>query len=260
MRRATRWLAAVMTLGVVLAGCARGPDDKAEDGTPERWQLVWFSDSAPWGVSADWARTIEKKLDVKVEVLEHLEFGAGGAAKLLEKIESDPSIRREIAGAEIVVVYATASDTGIPEPHNAICYFGSYDQPSRQARLSQKELTSYRKILTTIYDRVFTLRGGEPTIVRALDTYVPVITDWRKAGVYQDCTAGWEAAANTHRDVAAEFGVPMASLYDAFNGPNHDRDPVAPGLIGSDGIHTSEKGKALVRATLDALGYEPIAR
>jgi hypothetical protein len=250
-----------MTLGVVLAGCAGGSDDRAEDASPpERWQLVWFSDSAPWGVSADWARTIEKKLDVKVEVLEHLEFGAGGAAKLLDKIESDPSVRREIAGAEIVVVYATASDTGIPEAHNTICYFGRYDQPSKQARLSRKELRPYRETLTSIYDRVFRLRGGEPTVVRALDTYVPVIADWRKAGVYEDCTAGWEAAANTHRDVAAGFGVPMASLYDAFNGPNHDRDPAARGLIGSDGIHTSEKGKVLVRATLDALGYEPVTR
>ena len=261
MRRATRWVAAMVAMAMVLAGCAAGSEDKPENATsPDEWQLVWFSDSAAWGVAADWAKVIEKKFDVTVEVLDYIAYGSGGAATLLDRIESTPSVRKEIAGAEIVVIYAAAQSSGIPRAHEAVCMSRSRDKPASAGRLSQKELRTYRGMLTSIYDRVFQLRGGQPTIVRAMDLYVPVIADWRKAGVYRDCTAGWEAAANTHRDVAAGYGVPMASLYDAFNGPNHDRDPVARGLIAPDGIHTSTKGQALVQATLDALGYEPVTR
>lgn len=261
MSRATRWFAAAVVLSVVLAGCATGSEDKAENAaSADQWQLVWFSDSAAWGVASNWASTIEKQLDVKVQVFDYIAYGSGGAANLLDRIESDAAVRKQIAGAEVVVIYAAAQSSGIPRAHEAVCMSRSRDKPAKAGRLSQDELRAYRGMLTSIYDRVFQLRGGEPTIVRAMDLYVPVIADWRKAGVYRDCTAGWEAAANTHRDVAAEFGVPMASLYDAFNGPNHDRDPVARGLIAPDGIHTSEKGQALVQATLDALGYEPVTR
>lgn len=259
MRRATRLFVAMTAMAMILAGCATGSEDKAEIATsPDQWELVWFSDSAAWGVASNWARTIERKLDVQVQVFDYIAYGSGGAANLLDRIESDAAVREQIAGAEIVVVYAAAQSSGIPRAHEAVCMSRSRDKPASAGRLSQEELKTYRDILTSIYDRVFQLRGGEPTIVRAMDLYVPVIADWRKAGVYRDCTAGWEAAADTHRDVAAEFGVPMASLYDAFNGPNHDRDPVARGLIAPDGIHTSEKGQALVQATLDRLGYEPV--
>jgi hypothetical protein len=47
----------------------------------------------------------------------------------------------------------------------------------------------------------------------------------------------------------------MASMYDAFNGPDHDQDPVAKGYIGDDGEHCSDAGKAAQVDVLDALGY-----
>jgi hypothetical protein len=258
---ARRLVAAAAATALVLAGCGTGSKDEAETATsPDQWELVWFSDSAAWGVASDWARTIERKLDVQVEVFDYIAYGSGGAANLLERIESTPTLQEQIAGAEVVVIYAATQSSGIPRRAEAVCMSRSRDRPASAGRLSQEELKPYRDILTKIYDRVFQLRGGEPTIVRALDLYVPVIADWRKAGIYRGCTAGWEAAADTHRQVAAGFGVPMASLYDAFNGPNHNRDPVARGLIGPDGVHTSTKGQALILATLDALGYEPVDR
>lgn len=124
--------------------------------------------------------------------------------------------------------------------------------------LTAAVLQRYRDKLTATYDQVLSLRRGRPTIVRALDLYAPMVARWRAAGVYDACTAGWVANTRVNAEVATAHGVKVASLYQAFNGPRHDRDPVQRGYIGPDGGHTSTRGKAVILRTLDALGYEPI--
>ncbi len=70
--------------------------------------------------------------------------------------------------------------------------------------------------------------------------------------------AAWEAFSQAIREAAAEFGVPTASMFDAFNGPNHDEDPREKGFIGSDKQHTTDEGKAAMVEVLHALGYDPV--
>jgi hypothetical protein len=64
--------------------------------------------------------------------------------------------------------------------------------------------------------------------------------------------------SETIHETATEYGVLTASMYDAFNGVDHDEDPRAKGYIGSDGQHTLPAGQVAQVETLDALGYEPI--
>jgi hypothetical protein len=47
-------------------------------------------------------------------------------------------------------------------------------------------------------------------------------------------------------------------MYDAFNGPAHDEDPVANGYISADGAHPSDAGRAVQVDVIDALGYQPV--
>jgi lysophospholipase L1-like esterase len=116
----------------------------------------------------------------------------------------------------------------------------------------------YREDLRDIYDRIFELRDGQPTIVRAMDLYLPVLAPLREAGIGAECLSELELfSAAVHR-VAEEYGVPTASMLDEFNGPGHDQDPAERGLIGSDGIHTSAAGQAVMVDVLDSLGYEPV--
>ena len=116
MRRATRLSVAMTAMAMVLVGCATGAEDRAENASsPDQWELVWFSDSAAWGVAANWASTIEKKFDVQVQVFDYIAFGSGGAATLLDRIESDANVQQQIAGAEVLVVYAAAQSSGIPK-------------------------------------------------------------------------------------------------------------------------------------------------
>jgi len=50
-------------------------------------------------------------------------------------------------------------------------------------------------------------------------------------------------------------GALVAQVYDAFNGPLHDQDPGAAGLLAFDDFHPNAAGHALIASRLRALGY-----
>lgn len=251
-------LAALIVAGT--AACGAEPVARHTSGphpTPEsgHWELVWFSDSGAWGVASDWAKRIGERNGVDVEVFDYVGYGSWGSAEnVLARVTSDAAVRKQIAGAEVVVVYGSNYD--VPRDYQRACM--SMSSRKQPAPLTDEVLRPFRDKLGAIYDEVFALRRGRPTVVRALDLYAPLVGRWRSAGVYRSCNAGWAANARVQAEVAADHRVPVASLYDAFNGPRHDRDPVKRGYIGPDGGHTSTEGKAVILRTLDALGYAPI--
>jgi len=49
--------------------------------------------------------------------------------------------------------------------------------------------------------------------------------------------------------------VTFVSVYDEFNGPAHDRDPRAKGLIREDGEHPSDAGAQRYAELLQRSGY-----
>jgi hypothetical protein len=204
---------------------------------------------------------MKHRLGVKVRVHEFIEFGAGGsAANVLTRLQDDADVRRAVAAAEVILVYGNPSGSGVPTDTEDVCLSTSRAKRQPPGLLSRADLRPYRALLMKIYRTVFDLRAGRPTVVRAMDLYNPTISDWRAAGIAPECTANWEAVSTAAREVAGQNDVPFASMYDAFNGPGHDKDPRARGLVlAPGGIHTTSKGQALMTATLDALGYAPLA-
>jgi len=206
------------------------------DPTAEVWDLVTFGDSS--SVPADMlAQRIEERLGVEVRIHDFWGAGTGGAAvNVLDAIQSDDQVREAIAGAEFISLEMNPGGTTTGD-----ALFSEYADLWRQ-----------------VYDEIFGLRAGQPTVIRVTDVYVAVLAGWKAAGIEEQCTAGWEAFSGTIKLVADEYGVPMASVYDAFNGPNHDEDPVDKGYIGEDGQHPSEEGRSVYVDLIDALGYDPI--
>ena len=94
--------------------------------------------------------------------------------------------------------------------------------------------------------------------MRATDWYAWPIADWPEAGIAEECAATWEVFNQAVWDAAAEYGVPTASMHDAFNGTDHNEDPREKGFIGPDQIHTNDEGKAAMVEVLHALGYDPV--
>jgi hypothetical protein len=238
---------------------AVGPD------TSEPWDLVWFSDSTGFFVAQQWADTIEEALGVEVRVHDYAE-GSLKAVQVLRSLEAPTGgyqrlgdLRGVVADAEIVVVYGNPWDSGSTDDLD-ICVSESRTPRDPPTRYAAEHFAPFRQTIESIYERVFDLVGDRPVIVRAIDFYNPVISDWRIAGVEAACTAAWEAYSDTLRDAAAGFGVPLVSMYDAFNGPDHTEDPREKGYISSDRVHTSAAGREAMVAALHAAGYEPTQR
>ena len=78
---------------------------------------------------------------------------------------------------------------------------------------------------------------------------------WQEKGIEDICSAYWEGQTDAIRRAAEEHGVPFVSVHDAFNGPDHDQDPVAKGFI-KDGEHPSEAGAQAYAELLLRSGYD----
>jgi lysophospholipase L1-like esterase len=105
---------------------------------------------------------------------------------------------------------------------------------------------------------MLTLRNGRPTIIRAVDFYNPLISIHRAHNTEVECTQCFEIFNSAVRQAAEEYHIPLISVYDAFNGSNHDEDPREKGYIGSDGVHASEQGQQVIAGLLSEAGYKPI--
>jgi hypothetical protein len=247
---------ALLGLALVLAATACGGGSTGELPT-DAWDLVWFSDSSAFHVADQWAERIEAEQGIEVRVAEHASGGqsAGTVLRLLE----DPKIQDEVREAELVMVYGNPLDSGMVDNGGETCEPPDPTPREPPSLQTEADWEPYREDLREIYERIFDLRDGQPTIVRAMDLYVPVLASWREAGIEAECMHYYELFSAAVRSVADEYGVPMVARLDEFNGPGHDQDPVERGLI-SDGIHPSGAGQAVMVGMLDALGYEPVGQ
>lgn len=253
------WSVAVaVILLVAVCGCSGNSTDSMD--TSEPWDLVWFSDSTGFGVAELWGERIEQELGVEVRVHDK---SAGGlpAATVLGWIDdgdsSLPVLRETLAEAEVVVVFGNPRQSGYAGDEET-CVSTSVFPRDPPTHYTAEDWAPYRDVLHSIFEAVFDLRDGQPTIVRAMDMYNPVIADWREAGIDEECMAAWEVFAQTIKDAAADYDVPTASMFDAFNGPDHTEDPREKGFIGPDKMHTTDKGQAAMVEVLHALGYDPV--
>lgn len=259
MRRSVVLLGAVLALVAFGGGCA----DEATLDTTGPWDLVWFSDSSGWFVADQWANRIEEDLGVEVRVHDHAEGGLS-LVEVLDSLDGEddgshsrlPDLREEVANAEIVVVYGNPVDSGATTDIETCV---STDTTPRQGptHYSEADWDPYREILDSIFETVVDLRGDQPTIVRAIDLYVPVIADWRDAGILNECTQAWEMWSQVIQDTASAYGIETVSMFNTFNGADHTEDPREKGYIGSDGEHTLPVGQSAMVEALHARGYTP---
>ena len=253
----------IALVAVVAVGCSKtNPlDDLTE------WDLVYISDSTGWGVAKKFAANIERDTGKAVRVHDY-SVGSLSALKVLHALQSDPesmsdmklkSLRADVAEAEVIIFFANPrgdpSEGGVRDGMEQCISYRSGNLP--------KDCTSqlyepYTKNLKAIYQEMFALRNENPTIIRAVDFYNPVISGHRKANLETECTQCWETYNAEVRAAADAFNVPLVSIYDAFNGVRHDEDPREKEYIGSDGVHASEQGQQVIADLLSQAGYEPV--
>jgi hypothetical protein len=224
-----------------------------------KWDLVFFSDSSGWGVAERYAAYIEEDLGVAVEVHD-LASGSLSAGSVLAALRGEPSryarsvdVPGLVRDAQVVVVYGNPLDS-ISESHP-----GDWNCVSSQAPYARdcgpETFDAYRAHLGAIYEEILRLRGDAPVLIRAFDAYNPLYSVYGEQGVYEECVGCWENYNEAIHQAAAAHGVPVARVFEAFNGRKHDEDPRDKGYIGSDGEHTTELGRQVIADCLRELGY-----
>jgi hypothetical protein len=73
------------------------------------------------------------------------------------------------------------------------------------------------------------------------------------------CIHCWTTFNESIRIAAEENNIPLISVYDLFNGPNHDEDPREKGYIGGMGLFPSGEGALAIAESIREEGYDPVA-
>lgn len=264
------WILAVAGCLVMLSGCGGGSSSgSANPPVPQSsttgqtsspsasngpLDLLYISDSSGFQVADLYAKQAEKVLGRQVRVISWAE-GNLTAQGALALVKSDPSV---VANAEIIVVGGLGPDPGGPgDAVGAVCVQPGAEKRQPPPIYTVADWAAYRADLDALYAEIWKLRNGAPTVLRATDHWVPVISEWRLAGIEKACTAAWESFSGVKRAAAQANGAKFVSIYDVFNGPGHQQDPRKKGYIGPDGEHASVKGATVIAATLAAAGFAP---
>ncbi len=115
---------------------------------------------------------------------------------------------------------------------------------------------AWRDALDREYEAIWTLREGQPTMIRGYGSWGPWLPVWRQVGIEAECMAGEEALDQAQQAAAEAAGAVYVSMLDVFTGPQHDLDPAAQGWLAEDGMHLSEPGKEVLVEALAAAGFE----
>jgi len=214
---------------------------------PEEWTYVVLGDSTSWGFPDFYAKYIESDLGINVTVLNRSRSDLS-SGRLLEMIREDQELRSEIENATVI------SYTANPTDHIGLRLSSGYGKHD----CSDEALEGYKADLEEIVSEIFALRQGSPTIIRAMDLYCPTYGRWEKRedGMFDEYRRCFDAVNDVIRQVAEENNIPLANVYDVFNGINHDEDPVEKGYILSDGEHTNRTGSQVIADVFRELGYE----
>jgi hypothetical protein len=225
------------------------------------WQLVIISDSSLWGVGEALADRIEKDTGAKVEYIDYA-IGSLTAGDVLDALQTGKSPRLSLEklpavlkDAEMVIMFLNPSDS-IDAEHPLImeqCFDSRL--PGNCDPESMKQWTSD---LNGIWEEILKLRAGQPTILRAVDLYNPLVQPWKDNGVFEECTKCWENMSDAVRQAAEPYNIPFVSRLDMMNGINHDEDPRLKGFILEDGEHPSELGAQYMADLLAGMGYDPV--
>jgi len=169
------------------------------------------------------------------------------AQSILDAMGWDTELEELVRTAEVITVFGNPEGL---ETEERDCI----DTPRRPVDCSPDVLEPYVEGLVAIYDRIYELGEGKPIIIRAAESYLPLHTKLRRWGIHAECTACFENYNEAIHEAAGERNVPVAGIFEAFNGPGNDLDAWEMGLIGDDLAHTTEAGQDLIAQQFRQLG------
>lgn len=270
MQSLLRTAAVAIILGLVTScGSATTPSQTVA-ALDETWDLVYISDSSGWGVADQYAARIEEDLGVGVQVHD-LWQGVLPAGSILEALRGETrhstwrhgavELRPFIEEAEIIVIYGNPnlSETET-HPWDWNCALSLEISPACEESTScgAETFTQYEADLGAIYEEIFSIRNGEPVVLRTADWYLPwgPLQTWRECGNEEVCKECWQNFADSIHRAAEEHDVPVARLLETFSGPDLEEEMAREYI--KDDVHPSEEGAVAIADVIADLGYEPV--
>ena len=259
-RRPVAVALAALTL-LLSAGCGGASDDGSEtsagNGTStsaptETWDLVVLADSSGWGLADAWAELIRRDEGVDVRVHDFA-VGMQSGSFLLKHLRTEGDPQREaVREAEVISVWGGPGGLVWQSDINDCFLYPDGTRPP--TRISRRDMEPFAQLWRDILSEIGYLRNGQPTALRTRDLYVPVISNYVRAGTAEACVAGFATQSDIIRDATRQAGGTFVAVNRAFNGPDGMRDPRQQGML-QDMEHLSDRGVALMARVHHAAGY-----
>jgi hypothetical protein len=250
------WIGTLLALSLLFTACSQPTLDELDE-----WDLVWISDSSGWDVAQVYADYIEEDTG-KTVIVHDLWVGGLAAGDILASLNGNPppnileyqQMLEFVPEAEVIVIYGnpTASfDEDNTWDFNCVggtLYVNNCDLEA---------FNVYIDDLSAIYQKIFELRDGKPTIIRAFDAYNPIIPNRVGTEGYEPCMACWKTYNQAIHMAAEQNNVPVAAVFEAWNGLDYSKNPVDLGYT-KDSEHPSALGAEVIAQALRELGYDPV--
>ena len=189
------------------------------------------------------------------------------SSSLLNALRTDQVFQTSVLQSDVVTWYIGINDlmNARNTYKNRKC--GGTDNQDCLRSMVTKFNSNWDRIIGEIIAR----RSISNTIIRTADIYNP----WVKADMAKNTTPDKNETVpkgndfqvikyyldqlNSHIAASATaYVIPYAQVYAAFNGASGTDDPIAKGLVGSDGLHPTAAGHKLIADLLRGLGYAPL--
>jgi hypothetical protein len=171
-------------------------------------------------------------------------------ADLYKNLLNNESLRDDIRKAEVITI--------------GIGFFDMYFSPffhkyinglSDDNQLEQK-IKVFRETYDLMLDEVVKLASTSHTLIRIMDLYFPDVRRHREMGIYSISKKYWMKFNECIHESGLLHGIPVAHIFEAFNGLDGEDDPILKGYISGDRLHPSRQGLELIAEEFLRLGYK----
>lgn len=221
----------------------------------KEWDYVVMGDSTVSGLTTHYTEYLEQDLGIKIKIHPWIREG-GSSEGMLNALRTDEKLRKNLSEAEVITFIIPRWIFQVPAETYLLSGPGACGGADNQDCLRQA-LKSFEADTDAIIAEIVSLRSPSDALIRAVDahTYWPV-AESKQNGAFAGVAFYWQAANQHLAQTAGERHIPVARVYDAFNGPGGDEDPRDNGYVLPDALHPTEKGGILMAELVRNLGYE----
>lgn len=236
----------VLTLLGLATACTAMPDVVAPvqpQVASEPASYVAIGDSLATGAGAErgYAERYAELLDANTEAtlrFENLARDGASSADLLAALRGAPGLAEALSGADVVTINIGGND--LLGAQQLIAMGQCVDDACLH-----EVVDTFAENWDVIIAELDALVPADAELV-TMDLYNPFVAEMRALGVLERLTP-FLHKVNAHiRHSAAQHGMTVVPVHDAFNGDDGMGDPVVGGLIAPDRVHPSDAGHAAI--------------